>query len=269
MAPEWFWPIGFCRPYWRSPCIHKVARGGIGMKASPVFVGIALMCACGTVQAQLVLDNNESVSLDVLLAGDGMFIVGDKLFKIESWSNSAGIPPASEFVIQGFIAGGPGPYGLPNIGFDLIGPFGDGTPGDLVVHEYNLQYTVEILPAFAAMGYRITDNVLTFNGAASGEGSFARVDETVFDFFGNTLLGEKSVFDIVGPPHETQLQDSLIWGLPGYLKLEINKDIRMFAATQGGTASASFIRQEFSQIPAPGAAALLGLGGLIAARRRR
>jgi hypothetical protein len=32
--------------------------------------------------------------------------------------------------------------------------------------------------------------------------------------------------------------------------------------------SASFIRQEFSQIPAPGAIALLGLAGLTSRRRR-
>ena len=242
------------------------------MKVRTVSVGLLLLCASASAQGVVVLGNNDTVGLDVLLApgSDRKFSVGDKLFEIESWNNSAGTPAPSAFTVKGFVAGGPGPSGLPNIGFDLIGPFGDGTPGDMVVHELNLQYTVEILPAFAAQGYRITDNVLTFNGSSSGDGSFARVDETVFNFFGNVLLGNKSVYSIAGPPPQSQLQDSLIWGLPGYLKLEINKDIKMFAAHVNDTATASFVRQEFSQVPAPGGAAtMLALGGLIAVRRRR
>ncbi len=242
------------------------------MRTSSIAIaGLALALAGGTAHAVVILNNGDTLNVGTLLAAgsDRQFIVGDKLFTVESFSNSAIIPPASSFSVIGFIAGGPGPSGLPNIGFDLVGPFGDGSPGDQVVHEWNLQYTVEILPAFAAQGYRITDNVLTFNGSSSGDGSFARVDETVFDFFGNTLLGNKSVFDIAGPPRQTRLQDSLFWGAPGYTKLEINKDIKMFAAHTSDTATASLIRQEFSQIPAPGAATLLGLAGLIASRRRR
>lgn len=233
--------------------------------------GLLLAFAGGAAQAQIVLGNGQTVNLATLLApgSNRQFIVEDKLFTIESFSNSALIPPPSSFTVVGFVAGAPGPGGVPNIGFDLVGPFGDGSPGDQVVHEWNLQYTVEILPAYIALGYRITDNVLTFNGSSSGDGSFARVDETVFDFFGNVLLGNKSVFDIAGPPRETRLQDSLVWGPPGYTKLEINKDIKMFAAHVNDTATASFIRQEFSQIPTPGAATLLGLSGLFVARRRR
>lgn len=236
-----------------------------------VLGGLLLACAGGAAQAVVVLGNGDSVNLSTLLApgSDRQFIVGDKLFTLESFSNSATIPPSSSFSVVGFVAGGPGPSGLPNIGFDVTGPFGDGSPGDMAVHEWNLQYTVEILPAFAAQGYRITDNVLTFNGSSSGDGSFARVDETVFDFFGNVLLGNKAVFDIAGPPRQTRLQDSLVWGLPGYLKLEVNKDIKMFAAHINDTATASFVRQEFSQVPAPTAGMLLGLGGLVVARRRR
>lgn len=217
----------------------------------------------------VILNNGDQVNLATLLApgSDRQFCVGDKLFTLESYVSSQFNP--THFAIVGFIAGGPGPSGLPNVGFDIAGPFGDGSPGDLIVHEMNLQYTVEIKPQFIPLGYRITDNVLTFNGSSSGDGSFARVDETVFDFFTNTLLGQKSVFDIAGPPRDTRLQDSLLFGPPGYLKLEINKDIKMFAAHINDTATASFVRQEFSQIPAPSAAALLGTGALIALRRRR
>jgi hypothetical protein len=59
-----------------------------------------------------------------------------------------------------------------------------------------------------------------------------------------------------------------IYGTEGYRALQCNKNLKFFANTDGGFASSSFIRQEFSQIPAPGAIALLGLSGFFAGRRR-
>ncbi len=228
----------------------------------------AVAGACAPARAVIVLSNGDTVNLATLIApgSDRQFIVGDKLFTLESYTSSQFNP--ANFSVIGFIAGGPGPSGLPNIGFDLTGPFGDGSPGDTIVHEMNIQYTVEILPQFIPLGYRIHDNLLTFNGSSSGDGSFARVDENVFDFFGNVLLGQKAVFDTAGPPRETRLQDSLLFPL-GYVKLEVNKDIKMFAAHVNDTATASFVRQEFSQIPTPGVMATLGLGVLVIGRRRR
>ncbi|NBQ88780.1 MAG: PEP-CTERM sorting domain-containing protein [Betaproteobacteria bacterium] len=55
----------------------------------------------------------------------------------------------------------------------------------------------------------------------------------------------------------------------GYRAFEVNKDIKFFANGDEDFATASFIRQEFSQVPAPGAIALMGLGGFAAMRRRR
>ena len=52
------------------------------------------------------------------------------------------------------------------------------------------------------------------------------------------------------------------------MKVEVNKDVQ-FYAVPGGSSSASFVRQTFSQIPTPGAMALLGLAGIFAGRRRR
>jgi uncharacterized protein (TIGR03382 family) len=43
----------------------------------------------------------------------------------------------------------------------------------------------------------------------------------------------------------------------------------MFANTAGGFAVCSFVRQDFSQIPGPGAFALLGFAGAVAGRRRK
>ena len=57
----------------------------------------------------------------------------------------------------------------------------------------------------------------------------------------------------------------------GFRAFEVNKDIKFFANTPNSFSTASFIRQEFSQImaPAPGAIALLTAVGMISTRRRR
>jgi len=45
--------------------------------------------------------------------------------------------------------------------------------------------------------------------------------------------------------------------------------VKFFANPNSGTATASVVRQTFSQVPTPGSVALVALGGLVAARRRR
>ncbi len=227
---------------------------------------VALATIAGAAQAAIVLGNGDTANLGALLASgsDRQFIVNDKLFTIESYTSSHFNP--ANFNVIGFIAGS---SGIPNIGFDLAGPFGDGSPGDGIVHEMNIQYTVEVLPAYFALGYRIKDARLTFNGASTGDGSFSRVDESILDFDTNSFLNQLSVFDVAGPPHETRLTDAVDYLPHTYRKLEVNKDIKMFAAHINDTATASFIRQEFSQIPTPGAFSLLGMAGMAVLRRRR
>ncbi len=233
-----------------------------------LFAAASLASFTSSADAIVVLNNGDQVSLSALLApgSDRKFRVYDKIFTIESYTSNQFMP--SEVTIVGF-------RHLSNpleVGFDLTGGFGDTTPGDGFIHEFNIQYTVEIAAPFIPLGYRITDNHLIFNGNASGApGSFARVDESVINPFTGMLVGQKSVYDIVNSsgPNSTQLSDELIFGPPGYTILEINKDVKFFAASQGSTASASFIRQSFSQIPSPGAGALLMLGGIATFRRRR
>jgi hypothetical protein len=228
---------------------------------------LVALAGAGTAQGIVVLGNGDSVNLAALIGpnSDRVFCVGDKLFTLESVTTTSFNP--ADFTIIGFIAGTPGL--LPNIGFDITGPFGDGSPGDMSVHEFNIQYSVEVKPEFFAQGIRIKDASLTFNGSSSGDGSFARVDETIFDFDTNTLLNQLSVFDIAGPPQVTRLQDSIDYLPNSYRKLEVNKDMKFFAAHVNDTATASFIRQEFSQIPTPGAISLLAVAGMAAGRRRR
>lgn len=234
---------------------------------------LAILAPMTAAEASIVLNNGESVNLAALLAptSDRQFIIGDKRFTFESFGSDV-FNPAS-FSVIAFVSQNPNQYGLYNIGFDLVGPFGDGTPGSVDLHEMNLQYTVEVLPEYYAMGVRLCDVGLTFNGSAGGTGSFSRVDETVFDLDANQFLGQLSAYDFAGPPRVTDLNEHVdfceLYGGPGYRAFEVNKDLKFFAATAASYATASFVRQEFSQVPAPGAIALLGTAGLLATRRRR
>jgi hypothetical protein len=197
-------------------------------------------------------------------------IIDDKLFTFESFSSSQF--DASNFSVIGFISAGTNQYGLRNVGFDLTGPFGDGTLGDNLVHEMNIQYEVSVLPDYYSNGVRLCDARLTFNGSAGGDGSFSRVDETIWDLDTNTYLGQMEVYDIANTPNITKFVDAIdfcdVYGTDGYRAFEVNKDLKFFAGNDTGFATASFVRQEFSQIPSPGALALVGLGGLVARRRR-
>jgi hypothetical protein len=222
--------------------------------------------------AVIVLQNNETVNLGALMAtgSDRKFIIGDKMFTFEYVTTPS-------FNIQQFDVTAkilaPNQYGLNNIAFDLTGPFVDGGVNDQTVQDMNLQYTVEVLPEYYARGIRLCDTGLSFNGSSGGTGSFARVAETVYAVDTGQLLGNMNVFNNFGPPpsiQDSQVKDwCQLYGTDGYRAFQCNKNLKFFANTDGGFASCSFVRQEFSQIPAPGAFALLGVAGILGARRRR
>ena len=223
--------------------------------------------------AVIVLGNGDTVNLGALMStgSDRKFIVDDKLFTFK-YVTSPNFN-INQFDVTGYISQSTNQYGLHNVGFDLTGPFVDGGPNDQTVQDMNLQYTVEVLPEFWERGVRLSDTRLAFNGSAAGTGSFARVAETVFETDTGNLLGNMNVFSNAGPPSSEQLSDHKVWSdifqNSGYRSFECNKNLKFFANTDGGFAVCSFVRQDFSQIPAPGAAALLGLSGLVAGRRRR
>ena len=234
--------------------------------------GLALIaCGARSAHAVIVLGNGEAVSVTDLFAegSDRMVVIEDKLFTFESFTSSTF--KKGDFSIVGFVSQNPNQFGLYNVGFDLFGPMGDATPGNGQSSELNLQYTVAVLEDAYRQGVRLCDTRLTFNGAAGGNGSYSRVDESVFDLDANQLLGQLSAFDFAGPPRDTQLTD---WAdfctdqQPGYRAFEVNKDLKFLAVGENGFSSASFVRQEFSQVPSPGALALLMLAGLRARRRR-
>ena len=231
----------------------------------------ALLVSAGA-PGVIVLQTNETVNLGALMStgSDRMFIIDDKLFTFQYVTTP-------NFNIQQFdvtakISENVNEYGLRDVGFDLTGPFVDGGPNDQTVQDMNLQYKVEILPEFYARGVRLRDAFLAFNGSAGGTGSFARVAETIFETDTGDLLGNMNVFYNFGPPATIQLSDEIDFTAQnplGYRSLECNKNLKFFANTDGGFSSCSFVRQQFSQIPAPGAFALLGIAGVVAGRRRR
>lgn len=240
-----------------SRALRAFAVAGLAAAAAPSAQGV------------IVLNNGDSRPLDAILGAnnpDHAIQVGDKLFTFVSWTSVAF--PTSTVAISAFISSNP----LTGIGFDITGGFGDVTPNDPTISEFNLRYTVEILPQFIAQGFRIVDAELTFNGNATGAGSYARVDESLLNFFGQpgqNLITTSSVAAFGGNPGANVLQDRRVFGPPGYTKIEVNKDVQFFANAPNGTSTASFVRQSFSQVPSPGAVALLGLGGLVVLRRRR
>ena len=225
---------------------------------------LAIAIGAGSAQAIFVLGNGDSRPLtDILNSSDRKFQVGDKIFTVLAYTSSA--MPAATISVQGFIASN----ALTGVGFDLVGNMGD-TPGDGFINDIAVRYTVEVDPTFYNNGYRIVDTGLIFNGSASGAGSFARVDESIFNFDNSALLGTRSAFALAGPPPSSQLTDNQnLPGTAGYRKLDIVKDIQFFAVGPNSTAAASFVRQSFSQVPTPGGTALCGVAGLMMLRRRR
>jgi MYXO-CTERM domain-containing protein len=222
--------------------------------------------------AVIVLQNNETVNLGQLMGtgSDRKFIIGDKLFTFE-YVTTPNFNIQNYDVTAKILA--PNQYGLNNIAFDLTGPFVDGGVNDQTVQDMNLQYTVEVMEDAYNRGIRLCDTGLSFNGSSGGTGSFSRVAETVYAVDTGQLLGNLNVFNNFGPPPSIQDSENKDWckiyNTDGYRAFQCNKNLKFFANTEGGFASCSFVRQEFSQMPAPGALALLGVAGVFGARRRR
>jgi hypothetical protein len=226
--------------------------------------GLAALAA--PAKGAITLTNGQAVSLSsVLASGDHQVNIGDKLFTFSSFT-SAQFPVSAVF-ISGYIASNPND----GIGFDITGGFGDINPGDATVSAFNVGYSVEVNSASLALGFRIKDMALVFNGAASGTGSFARVDETVTDPNSPPPNAVGSLTTSVIPGGQTFQQAFQDFSPSVYGKLAVSKNVQFFAAGAGDFASASFIRQSFSQriVPGPGSVALFGMGAALFIRRRR
>lgn len=206
----------------------------------------------GAAQAAIIDISSGTVTIAQLVGNS--FIVGDKRFDIDSYTG-ANIA-ASGVTVRAVN------FGLAGIGFDLVGQWQD-VPGNGKGSGFDLGYRVTIIQP----GFSIVDSHLQFNGFASGQGSFANVAETLFNSTGGLLTTMFVSANGALPQNQWVLEDSKNFG--PQQTISVIKNFHLFANGPGGIASTSFIRQTFSQIPSPGAASLLALAGLAAARRRR
>ena len=247
------------------------------MQIRPRFAFLAIAAAAsaaGHAHAVVVLTNGQSINLATLLASgsDRTIEIDDKRFTFLSVTSSTF--SRSAFSIRAYVSATINQWGLNDVGFDIVGPFGDFTPGNGSYADMNIRYRAEVLPSAYAADVSLRGIGLSFDGAASGTGAIARVDETVMDLDNNRFLGNLSAFAAAGPPPSGTWSNSLdfvqLTGLPGFRAFEVNKNIK-FLAPADGSATATFIRQEFRQaiLPAPGAIALLGIGAVLTGGRRR
>lgn len=231
--------------------------------AAAVTAGVVIVGSAHAAPIDLT-DPSASATVAQILAQSGpdagKFIVWDKLFMINTFTPGAGSPAAFQAANVSVVGRN---NGVDGAGFRLLGQWAD-FPGDASAFGFVFDYNVSILPAFQGQ-FTITGVNLAFNGAASGAGSVASVDETVFQ--GATLLGNPRV---VSSGDGTDIESAMI-SVPSTLSLNAIKDFKVFAPTAGGFATVSFIEQTFkqTQVPAPATAglALLGLG--VIGRRRR
>jgi MYXO-CTERM domain-containing protein len=183
----------------------------------------------------------------------GEFVVGDKLFTNIVFVGG-GID-ASQVTIAPFLAANPDDA----TGFDLIGQWVD-VPGDAFATGFSFRYDVVVLDP----NKEIKDASLIFNATTAGTGS-SDVNETL------TTLANEFVdeLDVIVNQFEETREDTWLTDGPTYDGLNAFKDFSVFAPGENDFAGVSFIRQTFSQVPAPGAAVLAGLAGVVGIRRRR
>lgn len=234
----------------------------------------AAALAAGHAHAVVVLTNGQSVNLGAMFAtgGDRVIQIEDKQFTFLAAASSTF--NRANFSIRAYVSATTNQWGLHDVGFDIVGPFGDFTPGNGMYADMNVRYQVEVLPSAYAADVSLRGIGLSFDGAVSGTGSLARVDETIIDLDTNTFLGNLSAFAAAGPPPSGAWSGSLdfgqMYGVDGYRAFEVNKNIKFFASALGSS-TATYVRQEFNQVmaPAPGAIALLGIGAAVGGGRRR
>ncbi|MEM1165210.1 MAG: hypothetical protein AAGI30_02855 [Planctomycetota bacterium] len=215
----------------------------------------ALTAIAGTADAVIIdISAGDQTVADLL---GNSFVVDDKLFEINFYASTT-VDPSELFFV-------PVDFGLAGRGFDLLFGLAD-PPGDAAVTGFTLEYDVTVINPND--NFLIVDNILQFNGFASGPGSIAEVNETVIDNTDGSLIGEKTVFaEGALPMGDWVLEDRLVFG--GRRSLNIVKDFLLFAPNPSDVADASFIRQTFSQVPTPASLGLLAGACVLAGCSRR
>lgn len=127
-------------------------------------------------------------------------------------------------------------------------------------------HTRDTIPQFFINGVGLSFNGSTMS--ANNAATNATVTETVYAADQTTQLGQLGVIDF-GPGNANNKDTNFLSISPAARTLFVRKDIQADSAG-GGTATISFVDNNFSQTPEPASIALLTVGaGALGIRRRR
>ncbi len=197
------------------------------------------------------VNSSSSVSLADLVSGETEgLIVGDKRFTGFDYHPIGDMPTADLVNVLGF----KDPDG--NWGISFHGTFLD-LPGDKNASDAVIRYQVQVDPAAAGRGIRISDAHLFLGGVGIGVGdnSSFTVDESYLGL-NNSMSAYMTSFGQGGQ----KLFDSTFFD-PAQQKLFVSKDILARAGEDSiSLARATIIDQSFSQTPEPTAIVLAAMG---------
>ena len=170
-------------------------------------------------------------------------------------SGGADAPAPSEIGVQS----APGPVGTSGLEFSF-----DWTAAGVDnAIESTITYRVQSAPAIDRVGLFFDGDVPPGN---EGAGTEAGVTETIRTL-GGAVLGTLNVFDDGAGPGADNNADFLDLA-PPQGDLDVTKVIAV-SSDGPGTATISIVDNTFRQVPEPASLGLLGLGGVMALRRRR
>jgi len=293
--------------------IHIMAvHAGLGERAavalrrhlhrSAILAAAGVLALAATVSSAALVDiSGGNVTLDQLIGNS--FIVQDKEFGILGFTTTdTSVIQASGVLVTPFNSG------LSGIGFDLMPTVGTsianvyddddessdpvGSDDSGVNASFSLNYTVSILPADLAAGFRISDAHLTLGASVMSNGEDddnhdGSIDSS--DDNGNANISVTETYTGVGLNQilAVSLDDDSVGQFDQNIflnnlqsSLEVMKVVDLFALggenddgdhDDDASVEIGFIRQAFSQtlIPEPASMALLALGGMAMLGRRR
>ena len=234
---------------------------------------VIVFTAAEAADAGLTLGNGQSINVATLMSktNKGMVTIDGKTFNFKSFVSSSFA--RKKFSVVAFVSPKANEFGLRSVGFDIRGPYQDLLRRDRYAATLHLAYTVELSQADYLNHVRLYDTALGFDGTARGNGALAAVTEGVRDLDTHRYLGTLNTFDVAGPPRQTRLSDMKDFrteSVTGYRAFDVTKDITFFAIPNG-SATASYVRQEFHQVmaPTPGTLVMIASSGIAGAFRRR